>query len=107
MGEFLYQVGLVAPLVTKAVDLVRNLLDPSAVRPKATWNVVAFAFGVGYALITATNYALLVTAVRPEVQSVLQGVGGQILTGLAIGAVASGWHELFSAVSSVQSKNEA
>lgn len=36
-----------------------------------------------------------------------QGAALKVLTGLVVGGLASGWHELFSALSSVQKKQKA
>lgn len=95
---FLVAAGPLAIMVTKSVDFLRNALDKNDTWPKWSWNVASFAIGAGYCLLFAVNLAATV-AFRPEVASKLDGVWGQLLTGLAIGAVASFWHEHMSAAS--------
>jgi hypothetical protein len=83
--------------VTKLVDFVRNTIgkkqDGSERSiPRWVWQLCGFAFGVGVA------YAFGVNA--------FSGSGGRswpetVLTGLAIGAAGSGYHELFDALSGV------
>lgn len=87
-----------AVLVTKAVDTTRNLIDKDDKLPKATWNVAAFVFGLALALGWQFNLASALAAVVPSLQNTtsLDGVAGQLLTGLAIGAMASFWHEKLS-----------
>lgn len=87
-----------AMVVTKIVDLIRNVVDSFVDRflPKATWNVVALGLGVAMALAWRVN--MLDNYSDPN--SVVQGMFGQILTGLAIGGVSSGYHELFDVFSS-------
>lgn len=87
-----------AMLVTKVVDLIRNvvgqILQPMI--PKATWNLAAL--GLGVAMVVAWRVNLLDNYSDPG--SAVQGVFGQVLTGLVIGGVSSGYHELFDALSS-------
>src|SRR6266508_3127852 len=80
-------------VVTKTVDLIRNIVGGfvEGLIPKATWNVAALGLGVAMALAWRVN--MLDNYSDPS--SVVQGFFGQILTGLAIGGVASGYHELF------------
>jgi hypothetical protein len=87
-----------AMVVTKTVDLIRNVVDSFADRllPKATWNVVALGLGVAMALAWRVN--MLDNYSDPN--SVVQGVFGQVLTGFAIGGVSSGYHEVFDVFSS-------
>lgn len=73
--------------VTKFVDFIRNLLDKSGRAPGWVWNVVAGAAGCAIAYQGGLN-------LLPAQQY------GQILTGLAIGAGASGFHEIFDLFSS-------
>lgn len=68
--------------VTKAVDFIRNSFDPKGVAPKFVWNVVAFGLGIAGAWASAVN-------IMPGQR------GGTIITGLAVGASASGFHEVF------------
>lgn len=65
--------------VTKAVDFIRNAVDPGGKLPRATWNLVAFATGI----LAAYTTGLLIAGFTAW------------QTGLAIGASASGFHEVF------------
>jgi hypothetical protein len=87
-----------AMVVTKTVDLIRNVFGSfiEGVIPKATWNVAALGLGVAMALAWRVN--MLDNYSDPN--SVVQGMFGQILTGLAIGGVSSGYHEFFDVLSS-------
>lgn len=84
-----------AVLITKATDLVRNLLDKGDTLPKGLWNVVPFVLGaglcLGWQLNLATTLAHSIPALAKDTH--LDGVWGQLLTGLAIGAMAGFWHE--------------
>jgi hypothetical protein len=82
-----------AMLVTKTVDLLRNTLDPKAKFPKLVWNVAALALGVAAALIWKINM------LDNYSTTAIQGFSGQFFSGLAMGGVASGWHELFDVLS--------
>lgn len=85
-------------VVTKTVDLIRNALAGTPLaetRFKWLWNVLALGLGVLMALVWAVN--MLDNYSSPD--SRVQGVFGQVLTGLAIGGVASGYHELFDLLS--------
>lgn len=97
MEAFLLLIGPVAIVVTKVVDTVRNLIDDDDSLPKALWNVLAFGLGVGYALLWQVNFTDVVNGLPSSID--FTGLVGQIATGLGIGAVASGWHEVFSALS--------
>lgn len=70
-----------AATVTKAVDFIRNAADPKATAPKWIWNLLAFGFGI---VIAYTSSLAIYT-----------GSWGQVVTGIAIGAAASGFHEVF------------
>ena len=86
---------LLAAIVTKLVDLVRKL-DTNDSAPKYVWILVSMAFGIVIALIWQVD-ALAELGVAPSGR--LQGVAGQILTGLLVGGFGSGWHEVFDALS--------
>ncbi|MEV4264574.1 hypothetical protein [Kribbella sp. NPDC049584] len=85
--------------MTKLVDLLRNTIGKEKTDgtwgdrpvPRWVWQVCGFAIGIGLA------YAFEVNA--------FSGTGernwGPLLTGLAIGAAGSGYHELFDALSGV------
>lgn len=90
LAAFLIAVGPLAILVTKTVDTIRNL-TPDTV-PKVVWNFAAFVVGLAYCLLFGVNLAATI-AFRPEVMEKLEGTWGEVLTGLAVGAVAGFWHE--------------
>jgi len=92
---FVTIVGPVAASVTKLTDGIRNRFDKGDTAPKWVWNVVPFALGIGAALLGDVDYS----EVAPVFGS-LDEVAVQVLTGLGIGAVASGWHEVFDLWSS-------
>lgn len=73
--------------VTKAVDFVRNAVDPGGKLPKVTWNFAAFLFGEIAAYLGGINMLPAQDA-------------GMWITGLALGAASSGFHEVFDFFSS-------
>ena len=87
--------------ITKIIDVVRNLLgetvEPNV--PKVVWNAGALTLGV---------VAAFAFNIEPVDLAGVQAEGAmlKILTGLVAGGLASGWHELFSSLSSVQKKNQ-
>jgi hypothetical protein len=105
MTAFILALGALPIIVTKVTDMIRNAIDPvktdgTAPRfPKVTWNVVPFVVGVGICVIWEFNYAVLLPGLPPSLMTV-GDFGGRILTGLGLGAVAGGWHELFDLASS-------
>ena len=101
---FLIAVGPLAIGITKVVDFIRSF-DKDDSWPKGLWIALALFFGVAVALITASNFADLITGLRPEVVERLGGTTGQVLTGLAIGATASFWHEHLDRTSTAASLN--
>lgn len=103
-------VGLLAAGVTKATDMVRNLVDKRDTLPKWTWNVVPFGIGIAYAVGWHHNVTADLAALVPALAEkgvLLVGVGGEIVTGLIIGGAAGGLHELFDALSSIANRNNA
>lgn len=98
LGVFVSFLVLAAPIagfITKAVDFVRNLIDPSGTKPKVLWQVLAFVFGVAICLGWGFNpFSGLVRSIPALAEnSNFDGIAGQILSGLAAGAMASFWHE--------------
>lgn len=75
-----------APIVTKVVDFARNAFDTEGKAPSWVWNLVAFGVGVGVAYVSELN-------LLPKAQF------GVIVTGFALGAAASGFHEAFDLLS--------
>jgi hypothetical protein len=101
-SEIVAAATLFAAIVTKLVDLLRNLLEPgNRWLPKWTWNAVAFGLGIGVALIWKIN---LLDNFGGEG---IHGWSGQFLTGLAIAGSAAGYHELFDTLSSHAKKAKA
>lgn len=99
--EFFALATVASALVTKLVDLVRTALDKQDnPKLKPVWIVLALAFGVAFALVYQADYLSSIEGLPPVFENVT-GTGAQILTGLAIGAYASGLHELFDALSGV------
>jgi hypothetical protein len=94
-------VGPIAILVTKAVDFVRNF-DATDDWPKDAWIGLAMVIGVLIAVLFELNYIEGIADLVPALadSSVLDGMLGTIVTGLTIGAAASGWHEKFDLTSS-------
>jgi hypothetical protein len=81
--------------VTKVVDAVRNLIDSDDSFPKFVWNLVAFVVGVAFCLGWNFNlFAPLVESIPALKDSGLaDGTAGEVLTGVAIGAMGGFWHE--------------
>lgn len=84
-----------AVIVTKTVDLIRNLFDNPEL-PKWLWNIAALGLGIAMALAWQIN---MLDNYSDE-NSIVQGVFGRVLTGIAIGGTSSGYHELFDVFSS-------
>jgi len=106
---FLVAAVPLALLVTKAVDLARNLFDKADSAPKWVWNVVAFIVGLVICLGWQFNYVTALADAVPALSgsTTLDGVAGQIITGLSVGAMASFWHEKLDQWSSVAKTNKA
>jgi hypothetical protein len=84
---FLVAAGPLALMVTQTVDM---LLNAGLNVPSWMKNALAFIVGVGYCLLFGVNLMGTI-AFRPEVAARLEGVWGEVITGLAIGAVAGFW----------------
>ena len=84
---------LLAAVVTKLVDLIRKV-DPNDRFWKGTWIVLAMILGLVLALVFEIS-VLAELGLEPENE--LQGIIGQILTGLVVGATSSSYHELWDA----------
>lgn len=81
--------------VTKIVDAIRKFDRDDDESRKVIWNVLPLLIGVLVAWLFDVN-AVDGDGTNP--------IFGLILTGLAIGASASGWHEAFDAISGVAKK---
>ena len=103
---FLAWLGIVAgfaAVVTKTVDLIRNAIDEDDSLPKVTWNVTALVVGVGYCLgwqLDVTAAVLKLVPALAESSERLQGVAGQVISGLIVGGSAGFFHEVFDLISS-------
>jgi hypothetical protein len=88
-----------AVLVAKAVDFVRNLVDTEDKLPHWLWNVVAFVAGIALCLGWGINLMSAVVAAVPALshKAGTQDVLGQVLTGMAVGAMAGFWHDKMAA----------
>lgn len=96
--------------VTKVTDFVRNFLDKDDSWPKWAWNVVPIAVGLVFALGWQVDLSAPLIALVPalaEHATRLEGVAGQVLTGLLLGGFAGFLHELFDALSGVASRAHA
>lgn len=106
---FLIAVVPLALLVTKGVDFIRNLVDSGDTVPKWVWNLTAFGLGVllclgwGYNLVAELAHSIPALAQN----TVFDGVLGQIVTGLVVGASAGLWHEKLDEWSSRAKVNRA
>jgi hypothetical protein len=89
---------LLAVVVTKLVDLVRKFDKKDKPLWKGCWIILALGIGVGLALLCGVN-VLAELGLPPSNR--LEGVAGEILTGLLVGGFGSGWHEVFDAFSSI------
>lgn len=100
MTEFIIALGMAPIIVTKLTDMIRNATDPAGTRfPKVAWNIVPFVLGVVGCLAYELDLHDLIGGLPPVLQH-MTGISGEILTGLGLGAVAGGWHELFDFFSS-------
>jgi hypothetical protein len=95
-----FTIAAASTAITKIVDAVRNAFGEAKPGiPKWVWNVLALALGV---------VAALIFSIEPVELKGIQATGTalNVITGLIVGGLASGWHEVFSALSSVQKKND-
>jgi hypothetical protein len=88
-----------AVTVTKVVDTIRNLLGTAQANvPKVVWNLVALAVGVLIALGFEINLIAPVAAAIPGLKDWSpSSTMAEIISGLAIGAMGSFWHEKLAA----------
>ena len=94
-------------LITKIVDFVRTTFD-KADNPKfkPVWIILPWGLGIALALLYELNYVAAIEGL-PERLGNLSGTAAQIVTGAALGAYASGLHELFDALSGVAKRGIA
>jgi hypothetical protein len=93
--ELLTATTAFALLVTKLVDFGRNAFDPHDAKRKWIWNLLALGLGVAMALLFEID------VLQPYEHNDTAVLAGRFLTGLAIGAAGSGWHEALDALSGV------
>lgn len=107
---FLAAAGPLAILVTKAVDAIRNLVGDNGAntRLRIVWQAAGFVLGVGLCLGWGYNPVSALAHAIPALaeNSRLDGVAGQVLSGLAIGAMSSFWHEKLDQWSSAAKVNK-
>jgi hypothetical protein len=96
--------------VTKVTDFIRNVFDKGDTWPKWSWNVVPLVAGVamcvGWQIDQSSSLIALVPALARNADR-LQGVAGQVLTGLLLGGFAGFLHELFDALSGIATRAHA
>ena len=106
--------GLIAALatgaliVTKSIDLLRELVDKSNRAPAWVWILGAFAVGVVYCVgwqVDLTGGA--VSLVPALAGRSLSPLAGQIVTGLAFGAGADAWHKVLANLSAGTAAKQA
>lgn len=102
--------GVVAILITKSTDLIRNFADTGDTWPKVSWNIVPLLVGVAYCVGWQVNLSGALIALVPALAAHadrLQGTSGQVLTGLLAGGFAGFFHELFDSLSGIASRAHA
>jgi hypothetical protein len=93
--ELLTATTAFALLVTKLVDFCRNAFGPVRADRKWIWNLLALGLGVAMAVL------FQIDVLQPYEHNDTAVFAGRVLTGLAIGAAGSGWHEALDALSGV------
>lgn len=95
LTAFLIAALPLAVTVTKVVDTIRNLFGDAEARvPKVIWNLVALLVGVLIALGFEINLIAPVAAAIPGLKDWSpSSTMAEIISGLAIGAMGSFWHE--------------
>lgn len=101
LSAFVLAFGPGAIGITKLVDAVRSF-DKNQDWPKLLWVGLALAFGVVICLVFQINIIAGLVAQLPSFSGshALDGVAGQVVTGLAMGGTASYWHERMDLASS-------
>jgi hypothetical protein len=89
---------ILAIVVTKLTDYFRNVFDPKARFAAWVWQTVALALGLVISFVWQVNMLEAIS------HTPAQGIAGQVLTGLGMGAAAGGYHELFDALSASKKK---
>lgn len=97
---FLFAVGPLAVLVERGTMLVRMFVDSSGKWPSAVWIIVPFVLGVALCVGWEFNFVGTLAHSIPALadSTKFDGIAGQLLTGLAVGAAAGPWHEKLAEV---------
>ena len=92
---------MISAAITKSVDLVRNFIaaHTKIIPPKWVWNVLSLGGGVFVAEWTRLSLLPPVVYGRPVPAAI-----ATVISGLALGGLASGNHELFDLLSSQAKK---
>lgn len=93
---FLFAIGPLALLTERAVTFLKTLLgDLVKNAPAVVWLVAGFAVALGICLGWQYNFIATLAHSIPAMtdKSTFDGVSGQVLTGLSVGAAAGFWHE--------------
>lgn len=95
--------------VTKVVDFIRNLpWFKDKFVGSWVWNAVAFVVGIALCVGWQHSFINDLAHQVPALATVnFTGTMGYILSGLLLGGVSGFGHELLSALSSIQTKNES
>jgi hypothetical protein len=103
--------GPLAIGLTKLVDGVRSVVDrsPETPWPDWVWILVAMAIGIGAALGFEINVAdaLIKTVPAFNQTTALEGVWGQVVTGIGMAGMASYWHSNMKLKSSRAAESKA
>jgi len=93
---FLVAIGPLAILVERAVTAFRLMVGTDRyMKANWIWIVLPFIVGIGLCLGWEFNLAATLAKSIPAMANTTRfdGTAGEILTGLAVGAVAGPWHE--------------
>jgi hypothetical protein len=87
--------------VTKAVDLIRNAIDPRDAVPKFVWNVAAFGVGIIFCLGWSVDIVNPGLALIPALggKTIVGSTAAEVLSGFVLGGVSGFWHEALDALS--------
>lgn len=97
-AALLVAVGPVAMFCTKVTDATRNFFDKLDKWPKVVWNIEPLIIGVLFCLGFRLNAVAALANAVPALahSSALNGIAGQVATGLFGGAWAGFWHDKMS-----------
>jgi hypothetical protein len=100
-------IGASALVIEKVVSFIRRAFDASNRVKTFWWNALALLLGVAYALGWQLNFAAAAAKLIPALATsgALDGVSGQVLTGLVVGAAAGFWYAAFQALEATVHRN--